>query len=214
MISPLIYILKGSSEEAPKEIFMLLLSASVGKTSEEDNGTFQNEVFGLLLNYLTKDSEEYFGIIQNSYVQNVLQTNNLLRYISENWENSELIKGDKGQRRETKDKLFNLTKVICQTNKDLLNNKEELKKNDLNKTVIEISTATCQDLERSLRGERRIDSTQTIQTIGPASTSTIGPGRIIFTILLLVTIYLIYVNDIQFTDIRDFIRENRRHFGL
>jgi len=88
---------------------------------------------------------------------------------------------------------------------------DEMKKHKLNASVLEVSSSTCEDLLRVIEG----GSPSKLAIKGPrSSTPAVGFGRIIFTVGLIAIIYYIFTNDIQFTDIRDFVRALRKQYNI
>jgi hypothetical protein len=97
---------------------------------------------------------------------------------------------------------------ITQFNEELLNDKEEMNRRKMNPAIFQISCSTCEDLGRVIKGGSVSRATKDVST----RASSVGFGRIAFTVILIAVIYYIFANDIQFTDIRDFVRGLKKQY--
>jgi len=213
MIGPLLQLLdQGSDKCNSHDIFLLLLSFGLVSNNSKDLLSFKTEVFEQLLAYLSRDQseeslDEYIFIMCDHYCTHTLQTNNFLKYLVHNWQTSKY--SSSLEKNKAKFTLF--IKAIADINLELLINEDEIKKHKLNASVLEVSSSTCEDLLRVIEG----GSPSKLAIKGPrSSTPAVGFGRIIFTVGLIAIIYYIFTNDIQFTDIRDFVRALRKQYNI
>jgi len=89
-------------------------------------------------------------------------------------------------------------------------NYEELK---LDKEVVEVCTATCHYLA-SVIGDAPDDLEAEPKSVQEKSSEGINMKSVVLTILMLLLVAFIYFQDIQFSDIRHFVKEGRLKLGL
>jgi hypothetical protein len=214
MIGPLLQILdQGEDKENSHEIFLLLLSFGLVSNNNKELPSFQTELFEQVLSYLARDQseeslEEYIFILCDNYYDYTLQINNFNKYLVHNWQNSKFSPGLE----KNKDKFTLFIKAIVDINDELSLDKVKMNERKLNASVLQVSSSTCEDLLRVIEGGSPTRSTTT--KVARSSTSSVGFGRIVFTVALLAIIYYIFANDVQFTDIRDFVRSLRKQYNI
>jgi len=212
MIGPLIQLLdQHTDKEISRHIFNTLLS--FGLVNNKEITPFQTEIFDQMLTYMFSEEsdeslDEYFFILCDSYPDYTLQLNNFLKYLALNWKNSKF----SSTLEKNKKKFTLFVEGVRDVNDGILYGSEEMNERKVNKSVLEVVSATCEDLLSVIKGET--NSKITTKDQQRSASSPVGAGRIIFTVALLAVIYYIFSNDIQFTDIRDFVRAFRKQYNL
>jgi len=172
------------------------------------NEAKQTEVFALLSKSLVADpgcTKKW----KEAYTDYVPQTNNLLRHIAENWKKGTggVVAATSVRKRNTlHQELVSFLQFVDKKNE----NYEELK---LDKEVVEVCTATCHYLA-SVIGDAPDDLEAEPKSVQEKSSEGINMKSVVLTILMLLLVAFIYFQDIQFSDIRHFVKEGRLKLGL
>jgi len=109
---------------------------------------------------------------------------------------------------------------VLRKNSDLAKNKELMNELGIKISVLEDISTNCQLLLNVLKPQE-IEGSQTkvprlpLKSITAKNSSeSIGTCRVIFTLALILIIYAIFTYDIQFADIRDFMKYFRKQYEL
>jgi len=209
-------IFQGSSSS---RFFEALLGLTAADDRDEISKSKRSQVLELLTRSLCYDGS-CFTLWRNIYPAYVPGSNNLLRHIAENWGTHDGEKGglpEMNKRTTLHRSLVAFIKHVDDSNELLLSGKYESQtgpsgtilspqKLGITKETVGVITATCHLLEKAIGaepvpevgegGERRVATTQGSNKI-----------RSFFTLLMLLLIAVIYFYEIEFSDLRHFVKD-------